>query len=299
MSQFVPEDFAPSQPTIVTADTPCRKCGYNLRGLSPGSLCPECGTPIAVSVSGDLLQFCEPTWVRLLARGTKLIVAGVMVIFLGLISFMIAAIALRISIPQVMLFFALTLLAAYTMIVIGSWWLTTPDPSGIGEDRYGTARKIIRIALVIGVGNAIISLPANLTALPPVIAQALALIGELVSVIGLVGLIAQLQYFEKLGERIPDRQLSARARFLKGALPACCLVIIGNSIIVHLLAGNGTPPNGAGTGVGCFMGLVAIAALIFALMYLLMIDKFGKRFKEQAFLAARNWAAHVAVPEAK
>jgi Zn-finger nucleic acid-binding protein len=30
--------------------TPCRECGYDLRGLTPDGLCPECGKPIALTV---------------------------------------------------------------------------------------------------------------------------------------------------------------------------------------------------------------------------------------------------------
>lgn len=42
-------------------DRPCGSCGYNLKGLSPGGLCPECGTPIrpkagTSEIAPDLLE---------------------------------------------------------------------------------------------------------------------------------------------------------------------------------------------------------------------------------------------------
>lgn len=34
----------------ITTDIPCQNCQYNLRGLDKSGLCPECGSPIDVSV---------------------------------------------------------------------------------------------------------------------------------------------------------------------------------------------------------------------------------------------------------
>jgi hypothetical protein len=44
----LPADVAPD-PEIV-AELPCTRCQYNLRGLSIGGFCPECGSPILRSV---------------------------------------------------------------------------------------------------------------------------------------------------------------------------------------------------------------------------------------------------------
>jgi hypothetical protein len=37
--------------------------------------------------------------------------------------------------------------------------------------------------------------------------------------------------------------------------------------------------------------IVAIAALVFVIMYLFLVEKMGKRFKEQARIARSSWAA--------
>ena len=57
---------------VLEEDTPCRRCGYNLRGLATTGLCPECGTAIALSLVGNLLKQAGPDWVERLRFGTAL-----------------------------------------------------------------------------------------------------------------------------------------------------------------------------------------------------------------------------------
>ena len=45
---------APALPALAS-DLACRKCGYHLRGLPTNGMCPECGTPVAISLRGPLL----------------------------------------------------------------------------------------------------------------------------------------------------------------------------------------------------------------------------------------------------
>ena len=60
----------------IIGDVTCRGCGYNLRGLTPDGVCPECAIAIGRSVKGDLLQYCDPAWVDRLARGMLWVIAG-------------------------------------------------------------------------------------------------------------------------------------------------------------------------------------------------------------------------------
>lgn len=46
---------------VLEHDRPCATCGYNLKGLSPGGVCPECGSPIrpragTSEIAPDLLE---------------------------------------------------------------------------------------------------------------------------------------------------------------------------------------------------------------------------------------------------
>src|ERR1700733_1253483 len=67
---------APPPPEWVMKDLPCRSCGYNLRTLSIDGICPECATPVRVSMRGDLLREADPIWLWWLNAACKLIIAG-------------------------------------------------------------------------------------------------------------------------------------------------------------------------------------------------------------------------------
>ncbi|HEX5692093.1 MAG TPA: hypothetical protein VFX76_18890, partial [Roseiflexaceae bacterium] len=54
----------------IEKDVPCANCGYNIRGLKPGKLCPECGVPIPFDfetaadplLSGDHARRARTQW---------------------------------------------------------------------------------------------------------------------------------------------------------------------------------------------------------------------------------------------
>lgn len=288
VTQIEPGAFEPSEPVAIATDIACRKCGYNLRGLSIDARCPECGIAVAVSTSGDLLRYCDPQWVSLLARGAGLMLKGIAVIFLGTIGAIILGAALGPKGPIIAL---VAIVGGDLMIVAGSWLLTTPDPSGVGEDQYGTARKVIRVTLLIGVGDTLIDLVTTSIAVPLDISRVFKVIGGVAAVVGVVGLYAELEYLQKLAARIPDYSLSSRAGYLKSGLPACYLIMVVWSLLNNLM-GRGARPNTAMAFVGCCTFAVLIPALILGILYLVLIRRFSKSFRQQALLAGENWAVH-------
>ena len=70
---------SPDDPAIVTADTPCRKCQYNLRSLRLVGRCPECGTPVGLSIKGDFLCYSDPDWLQSLRLGVNCTLGAVAV----------------------------------------------------------------------------------------------------------------------------------------------------------------------------------------------------------------------------
>jgi hypothetical protein len=280
---------AAPESTVVLVDTPCRKCRYNLRGLSIDGRCPECGTPVGYSTKGDLIRYSDPLWVDMLRRGISCIVWSVVVVIVGAI---LNAILSRGGAPSPIS--ALVSLGGYILYLTGAWFLTAPDPSGLGEDQYGTSRQIIRYALLAGVVSQLLQLVQMSTPTPDV-RRVVLLISALASLCSVVGIFAMLNYLSKLALRIPDHAISDRARFLMYAIGWSygLLIVIGVMVALAVAGGGPRPaaPGGAFVFLGCAAGLLGLALIVFGIMYLLMLEKLGRRLKEQVTLARQTWAA--------
>ncbi len=284
----------------IVVDHECKKCGYNLRGLREDGRCPECGTPIGLSTTGDLLRFADPEWVEKVARGLKIILWMILV---GLIAGILGVLAGATISEEAgtVLMFVVGLISFY-----GVWLMTEPDPSGIGEDPNITARKVIRITLVVGLLSSPLQLAVDALDLPYAGVVLVGIAGVLVILVGLVGEFAKFIYYERLAKRIPDDSLAGRARFLKwGFTIALGLVAVGGGIAAIVAAtapATATAPAAPAAGpppalalLGCLaipVGLaVVLALLVFSVMTLFLLLRLRKAIAQQANLARTTWAA--------
>ena len=288
----IPENLASLNDALAAAsvgqDVPCRRCGYNLRGLPLLSRCPECGTAVGVSVHGDLLRYSDPQFVTTLHKGVRLMLWSILVTVIGIVALLVTNMINR---SAGLSFGARMLpLAGSVLNVIGAWLLTTPDPSGIGEDRYGTARKVIRFSLGAAVLNDIINFEGQV-AVPPAVYMVLQVVGGLSAVAGLVGLFAQLHYLEKLATRLPSDALSDRSRRIKWGLSIAYAVGISFGLLATALSRRAGAPASIALGGGCVAGLAMVAALVYGIMYLFLLLNFGRALAEQTALALRNWSS--------
>jgi hypothetical protein len=290
----LPADMLDSAGTL-SQDVKCRRCGYNLRGLHHAGRCPECGTPVGLSCHGDLLRFADPLWLDKLARGALLIVWGVLI-----------SIVVRVGGGTIL---ALTgapmltpMLGVLASIVglYGAWLLTEPDPSGIGEDRYVSDRRIVRFALATGIGAQVLQLVMPMTHTMPMtyfpLMMVVSVLVVLAGLIGIVGEFAKLTYFHKLALRIPDIVLSRRARKLRWAMAITLgsIVVLGGLAAALGLSGGTTGLRLLGPGVAglaCLAGVGGIAYLIVALLVLILTYRLSKEFRRQAQIARMTWAA--------
>lgn len=287
-----PPPMAAPTAARVEHDISCRKCGYNLRGLSVEGRCPECGSAVGLSLQGDLLRYSEPAWVDGLRRGISLIIAGIAVMVLAVIASVLLNGGRAAPTPRTLLVSQLGGIVFAVLNLIGTWLLTERDPSGLGEDQYGTSRKIIRVALIVGLIEQAKEMAATHLGFSPPARAMMGLISVVAAIFSVVGLFATLNYLRKLALRIPDTALSNRAQFLTYAFGTTYgLLAVGGAILAAVvLQGGGGAPTGA-LPLACAMGIVGLAVLVFAVMYLFMLDRLRRRFAEQAEFARQTWAA--------
>jgi len=108
-------------PPPTGSDRHCRKCGYSLKGLAQGGVCPECGTPFAGARVGrfcDNLTDAPLEYLRTLRRGLLVLGGAVVVLVLGL------AATLFLGFPAI----AGASLVVGVLWMFGVWIAVTPRP---------------------------------------------------------------------------------------------------------------------------------------------------------------------------
>lgn len=117
---------------------PCRCCAYNLRGHAPDANCPECGSPVALSLR-YFLRYSSARWVRALAGGADalclaVLLAGVAWLGAGAAGFLPGPV-----LPWAFVFAwaALGVLGSLLLAVVGLWRITSPER----ERRAGPGRR--------------------------------------------------------------------------------------------------------------------------------------------------------------
>jgi hypothetical protein len=276
-------------PAVVLADTPCRKCQYNLRGLSTDGRCPECGTAVGLSIRGDLLRYSDPAWVATLRAGVRCMLWAIVISIGGAV---LGRVVTGMTGSRVIA--AILPLGGTALSLVGAWLLTTPDPSGLGEDKYGTSRKLIRVTLAVSILSELVQFARTAMNAPPTLGLVFSLVGAVATLIGLVGTFATLNYLSKLARRLPDEGLAARARMLTYGygIPLAAMAVIGLAMILAFRFG-GRPTAGL-MGLGCAAALCGVVWIVFGVMYLVMLVRFANAFGEQAARARATWAAGTA-----
>ena len=88
MPPVVPTQPPPNMPPLdangfLAANAPCIKCNYNLRALKPDGTCPECGSPVARSITGPLLRCAPPDRLLRLRTGLRLVLVSFVCLIFG------------------------------------------------------------------------------------------------------------------------------------------------------------------------------------------------------------------------
>jgi hypothetical protein len=193
----------------LTQDTPCIRCGYNLRGLHVDSVCPECGTSVSQSLHGPYLRNADPNWVRTLAGGMPWIATGVTLTILITCLVTYSALQRYRNPGRFDPFEELLHSVPRILILVGLWKVTVPDPREDQSDVGYSTRSLVRITAV-----------ADL-ALTPAAWIAISISQALIIVFVIIGLVIVVtEYFaffthvRRLALRIPDRRLAFWTRII-------------------------------------------------------------------------------------
>jgi hypothetical protein len=259
---------------VVEADIPCRKCAYNLRGISTAGQCPECGTNVVVSVRGHLIRYCDPRWVAGLSKGVRLILWALLLAIVCAPAGAVLHIAAPGPTDRILNGLGQTVVDL--LFFWGSWLLSEPDPSTLGEVEYGAARRALRVTVLIGVVWWVLNLGQQASFFPPAVVRIVAGTANALSLADVIGWFVQLHYLQHLMLRIPEPNLSQRAGFLKYA--------IGVSDAALVLV-NAVPAVGS-----CASGIAAICMVIFGIMYLDVLVKLNRRLKVDRAAAEILWS---------
>ncbi len=232
-------------PQDAGADAICLKCGYSLRGLDLGGRCPECGTPVERSMRGNLLRHSDEGYLASLHYGILVILCAVAAQVVVVVGALVAVVALGLS-PfgstialdpvELGIFYAD---AAVSLVLLYGWWIfSSPDPAFVGVDRGVTARRAVRVAVV---------LRAALTAFTAANGTSFYLnpTGS-ISVAGMAAPFVEIAvwafmffvsmlYVQRLAPRLPDEHVARRARTLMWAGPVLYVFGCGIGTLIALV----------------------------------------------------------------
>jgi hypothetical protein len=193
---------APDEASVRTIDfdLPCRRCGYNLRGLTIPGQCPECQAQLALATIGNDLRFCDPTWVMRLARGMNWLCVAV-VIGGGFLLLSALGVIVRRSPPLESRFVASVVVAALALIGVGM--ITAPDPVGDETPQARRARWVLRAWVV---GSMILQISVDMPGVMPIAWRYGLLVMQFI--LGVAGVFVFFHHARQLALRIPDRKLA-------------------------------------------------------------------------------------------
>ncbi len=269
----MPENLIPSQ-TQVEQDTLCTHCGYNVRGLYVAGRCPECGTDVALSLRGDLLQYADAHWLDQLRFGVKLSLWNIVLVFVsGVISSYAAATGLSVIVT-------LLGLAGGGMGLWATFLITMQEPRiGLTEDPV-TLRKFVRgCALFTFVGGLLFYSPDVQR-----LGSVFYFFSRVVNLAGYASSICVMIYLRRFALRIPDEALALSTKRLmwSGILVVVLLFIFSlfTAVVLGTIAPGTTPGTIANSSIWMGFGCITmIAMLVLFLWYVRLLMKYKDAFE--------------------
>ncbi len=232
----------------------CRRCGYDLRGMSATGVCPECAMSVRRSMMGDPLSSSAPAYVAALARGALI---AEWTVILNVLLFMTVFVAVFSSpVAGFDTFLGMAMLGLNIASLAGWWMLTTRDPALGVLDPGGRARRVLRAALVLMIISLAVRQILSRTAMQAG-GGAILVLGLLdlaAPVIWLVKIYASFSYLTTLDARLPGGALAHRAESARTTLNWSLGVLVVTVVLAFVAP--------------CVAFLPFVAVIIFAIVFL-------------------------------
>jgi len=254
-------------------------CGYVLRGLPTNGACPECGTVISRSQEGDRLAAADPTWLRTITRGQRLLAIGMVVAAIGIVAILVTAAGfvlliafwsegpsiLEDSFTTALRVLFLSIPIGMCLALVGVFFVTAQEGRDMGRELAWSERNLARWGMVGAVATCLTVFSIQFLRAPGMLWTSLELLFRSVFIVLLtVAAVALLRRLESLVRRIPDDQLAKRIgetrRRVRWAVPAAGIYVL----ILPVLGFGGGGMGGAMLVMAPFaiLGFIAVIALI-------------------------------------
>lgn len=140
----------------------CRKCDYNLRGLTLDRNCPECETAIEQTINRSTLRFSDQAWLKRMRSGLTLMLLYIFGLILMNILVMVAAFVFGIGFSTDSIdlevgisIFLVVLLSLQTIAILR---LTALESCTQSDDAKISSRKLARITLITSIIAGVIAM---------------------------------------------------------------------------------------------------------------------------------------------
>lgn len=275
---------------VISANMPCIRCGYNLRGLTTDMACPECSAQISNSTYGAVLAFADPAWIAQLLRGTTLKLWAMLFEVLG-------ALVVSIVVRVVGASQQIELLLLVPAALLGLWavfLITVQEPRvSLSEDTL-TLRNLVRFCAVIAFFYE--PTKALLGSFTGPARTAGVVIVVVTICLDLIATFGEFVYYRRFARRLLNESLSRSTTVVMWGMAASMLImIIGILIIlplwgVGILTGapTGNPARSANAYGAIFVFFAGgIGLVIFGIWNIVLLFRYKKAFTD-ALATARS-----------
>jgi tetratricopeptide (TPR) repeat protein len=228
-------------------------------------VCPECATPLARSLHGNLLRYADIAWLRKIRLGVRVMLWNLLIYVL-----LIAAIVLSKMWGWPGILRDALVLAAAAMNLWATLLVTAQEPRISVVEDTTTLRRAIRACAITMFVGAVCSKAGTVFD----IGFALEVCGAVLAIVGIVAYFGEFIYLRRFAKRIPDNKLAqSTTAVMWGFVVAYAAIVLSGLIAVILVL---TAAGGPIVDVLTVLGIAGnVGVLVFGVAYIILLFWFN------------------------